>query len=84
MEAHGDLLLRHAIGDQVLLHRQRPASRQIAIDQSIAAIVGVTVELDAIHAGVGTQVLQNDVELGTSQRVERHIAAGKPICDWRT
>ena len=37
----------------------------------------MTVKLYGVHAGVGTHELQDDIELGATQRIEHHIATGK-------
>ena len=77
MEAHGDLLGRDAIGLEVFHHRQRATARQVTVGQTIATIVGMAIELNAIDAGVSLEKAQDDVQLGLGQRLQCHPTAGK-------
>src|SRR5690606_14255853 len=52
MEAHNDMLGRNTAGPKAFLHRHGTAPRGVAVGQTIAGIVGMAVELDAIDARI--------------------------------
>eukprot|EP01137_Pigoraptor_chileana_P001061 Opistho-2@38155 len=64
MEAHGDLRFSDAVGLEEVDYRQCAATRQFAVGQPVAAVVGMAVEFDVIDRRIGLHVLEHHLQPG--------------------
>ena len=70
MEAQGNLRLLDAIGLEVIHHRQRAATRQVAIGQTVATVIRMPVELDVIDRRVRLHERQHLLQPHFRRRIQ--------------